>query len=155
MCSRQILGKDINHHLDSNCTDTTPQASTPRFKHDVSTRASQPSISSLFTPSGKTTRADAHPASEIASTSTTGMAHTRKRSEVDDNGPAAQLGSSKRMRPNRAERLQSAAPLAERLRPNSLDEFVGQPHLTGPGSLLMHLLDSGTTGSMVFWGPPG
>ncbi|PCH43682.1 nucleoside triphosphate hydrolase protein [Wolfiporia cocos MD-104 SS10] len=52
-------------------------------------------------------------------------------------------------------RLQSAAPLAERLRPTSLEQFVGQPHLTGPGSLLMRLLNTGVTGSMIFWGPPG
>ncbi|EPT05061.1 hypothetical protein FOMPIDRAFT_46514 [Fomitopsis schrenkii] len=57
--------------------------------------------------------------------------------------------------PSKRTRLQAAAPLAERLRPQSLDEFVGQPHLTGPDSLLMHLMDSGSTGSMIFWGPPG
>ena len=57
--------------------------------------------------------------------------------------------------PSKKTRLQAAAPLAERLRPQSLDEFVGQPHLTGPDSLLMHLMDSGSTGSMIFWGPPG
>ncbi|KAI0645901.1 P-loop containing nucleoside triphosphate hydrolase protein [Trametes meyenii] len=55
----------------------------------------------------------------------------------------------------RVNRLQSAAPLAERLRPQSLEEFVGQLHLTGPGSLLMSQLDQGATGSIIFWGPPG
>ncbi|KAI9569582.1 DNA polymerase III, clamp loader complex, gamma/delta/delta subunit [Boletus coccyginus] len=46
-------------------------------------------------------------------------------------------------------------PLAERLRPQSLDEFVGQKHLTGPCSLLRSLLGSGNLGGIIFWGPPG
>lgn len=49
----------------------------------------------------------------------------------------------------------SAAPLAERLRPQSLEEFVGQSHLTGPDSLLMTLSRQGSVGSMILWGPPG
>ncbi|KIM75450.1 hypothetical protein PILCRDRAFT_35723, partial [Piloderma croceum F 1598] len=51
--------------------------------------------------------------------------------------------------------LQSAAPLAERLRPSSLEEFVGQNHLLGSGSLISNMLDTGSIGSMIFWGPPG
>ncbi|KAI0029651.1 P-loop containing nucleoside triphosphate hydrolase protein [Vararia minispora EC-137] len=52
-------------------------------------------------------------------------------------------------------RLQTVAPLAERLRPSSLDEFVGQTHLTGPDSLLLSLSRESGTGSLIFWGPPG
>lgn len=51
--------------------------------------------------------------------------------------------------------LQAAAPLAEKLRPNTLSEFVGQSHLTGPDSLLLSILEKGSMGSMIFWGPPG
>jgi putative ATPase len=51
--------------------------------------------------------------------------------------------------------FQSAAPLAEKLRPITLSEFVGQTHLTGPDSLLMNILETGSTGSVIFWGPPG
>ncbi|QRW21807.1 ATPase [Rhizoctonia solani] len=51
--------------------------------------------------------------------------------------------------------LTDAAPLAERMRPKSLDELVGQEHLVGKGSLLRGLMESGTTGSMILWGPPG
>jgi putative ATPase len=49
----------------------------------------------------------------------------------------------------------SGAPLAARLRPRSLDEFVGQQHLLGPGKPLRDAIESGTVGSMIFWGPPG
>ena len=46
-------------------------------------------------------------------------------------------------------------PLAERLRPTSLDDLVGQEHLTGRGSILRITIDSGRIPSMILWGPPG
>ncbi|KAG6856095.1 hypothetical protein H0H87_007431 [Tephrocybe sp. NHM501043] len=53
---------------------------------------------------------------------------------------------------SRLAHLEAAAPLAEKLRPNALSDFVGQRHLTGHDSLLMKTLDAG---SIIFWGPPG
>ncbi|KAG8780078.1 hypothetical protein FRC12_023488, partial [Ceratobasidium sp. 428] len=53
------------------------------------------------------------------------------------------------------DRLADVAPLAERMRPKTLDDLVGQEHLIGRGSLLRGLMESGSTGSMIFWGPPG
>ncbi|MEO8167174.1 MAG: replication-associated recombination protein A [bacterium] len=47
------------------------------------------------------------------------------------------------------------APLAERVRPQSLDEFVGQEHLLGEGKPLRVLIESDKLPSMIFWGPPG
>ena len=46
-------------------------------------------------------------------------------------------------------------PLADRLRPRTLGEVVGQEHLTGPDGVLSRMLDAGSLGSMIFWGPPG
>jgi putative ATPase len=46
-------------------------------------------------------------------------------------------------------------PLAERMRPTRLDDFVGQEHLLGSGKLLSHLIETGTLSSLLFWGPPG
>jgi putative ATPase len=46
-------------------------------------------------------------------------------------------------------------PLAERMRPRSLDEVVGQPRLVGPGKALRRALEAGKIHSMVLWGPPG
>src|SRR5262245_24782752 len=46
-------------------------------------------------------------------------------------------------------------PLAERMRPRTLDEFVGQDHLLGPGRPLRQALDHGALHSLIFWGPPG
>jgi putative ATPase len=52
-------------------------------------------------------------------------------------------------------KLSPAAPLAERLRPRSLDEIVGQKHLLGPGKPLRVAFESGQPHSMILWGPPG
>ncbi len=46
-------------------------------------------------------------------------------------------------------------PLADRLRPRSLDEYVGQPHLLGAGAPLRRALEAGRPHSMILWGPPG
>ncbi|HKA29939.1 MAG TPA: AAA family ATPase, partial [Candidatus Binatia bacterium] len=47
------------------------------------------------------------------------------------------------------------APLAERMRPRTVDEFVGQRHLLGPGRVLRDLLAGGQLESLILWGPPG
>ena len=47
------------------------------------------------------------------------------------------------------------APLAERMRPRSLDECVGQEHLVGPGKPLRVQIERDDASSMIFWGPPG
>jgi putative ATPase len=49
----------------------------------------------------------------------------------------------------------SLPPLAERLRPTSLDELTGQQHLTGKGSILRKAIEQGKVPSMILWGPPG
>ncbi len=46
-------------------------------------------------------------------------------------------------------------PLADRMRPRTLDEFVGQEHLVGPGKPLRTQIERDDTGSIIFWGPPG
>lgn len=48
-----------------------------------------------------------------------------------------------------------AAPLAERLRPHSLDDYIGQKHLVGPDAVLRKMIDSGKISSFILWGPPG
>ncbi|CAJ1229586.1 recombinase RarA [Levilactobacillus zymae] len=46
-------------------------------------------------------------------------------------------------------------PLANRVRPETLDDFVGQRHLLGPGKILRELIENDQVSSMIFWGPPG
>lgn len=59
-------------------------------------------------------------------------------------GARTQLGSKK-----------SLAPLAERIRPASVDLIVGQDHLLGPRCILRSLIDNNSLSSIIFWGPPG
>lgn len=46
-------------------------------------------------------------------------------------------------------------PLASRMRPQTLDEFVGQTHLLGKNKVLSNLIEHDEISSMIFWGPPG
>ena len=48
-----------------------------------------------------------------------------------------------------------AAPLAERMRPRTLDDYAGQQHLLGPGKPLRLAIEHDDPASMIFWGPPG
>ena len=47
------------------------------------------------------------------------------------------------------------APLAERMRPRTLDDYIGQQHLVGEGSIIRRMIDSGNVSSFILWGPPG
>jgi putative ATPase len=57
--------------------------------------------------------------------------------------------------PNNDPAAQGARPLADRMRPRTLDEFVGQEHLVGPGKPLRVQIERDDPTSMIFWGPPG
>lgn len=46
-------------------------------------------------------------------------------------------------------------PLAERMRPKSLDDYIGQKHLVGPGAVIRRMIESGNISSFILWGPPG
>ena len=51
--------------------------------------------------------------------------------------------------------MRSHAPLADRMRPRTLEEFIGQEHIVGPGRLLRRALEADRLTSSIFWGPPG
>ena len=48
-----------------------------------------------------------------------------------------------------------SAPLAERMRPTCLDDYIGQQHLVGPGAVLRRMIESRRVSSFILWGPPG
>src|ERR1700759_5417675 len=56
---------------------------------------------------------------------------------------------------SRQKNLSRVAPLAVRMRPRSLDEFVGQTHFLGKGKLLRRMLEADRLTSVIFYGPPG
>src|SRR3989304_1622475 len=49
----------------------------------------------------------------------------------------------------------AGAPLAARMRPRDLDDYVGQDHIVGPGKILRRLIEAGQLPSLILWGPPG
>ena len=55
----------------------------------------------------------------------------------------------------RREQIEREAPLAARMRPRTLDEFVGQEHIVGPGRLLRRAIQADQLSSVIFYGPPG
>jgi putative ATPase len=57
--------------------------------------------------------------------------------------------------PNLPEPVDKSRPLADRMRPRTLDEFVGQEHILGPGKPLRVQIERDDAGSIIFWGPPG
>ncbi|MGA2694530.1 MAG: replication-associated recombination protein A [Terriglobales bacterium] len=57
--------------------------------------------------------------------------------------------------PNRDDASDRTRPLADRMRPRTLDEYVGQEHLVGPGKPLRTQIEHDDIGSLIFWGPPG
>ena len=57
--------------------------------------------------------------------------------------------------PETSSRAPQAAPLAERMRPRTLEEFFGQQHLLGPGKPLRLQIENDDSASLIFWGPPG
>ena len=54
-----------------------------------------------------------------------------------------------------SEEINRNAPLASRLRPETMDDYIGQQHLVGEGKVLRRMLDKDMISSMIFWGPPG
>ena len=51
--------------------------------------------------------------------------------------------------------LPKMSPLAERMRPVTLDDYIGQEHLVGEGAILRKSVETGVLPSLIFWGPPG
>src|SRR3989454_8333427 len=63
-------------------------------------------------------------------------------------------GEAGRSEPS-GERRPPSSPLADRIRPRTIDEVVGQDHLLGPGRVLRTAIETGELHSMILWGPPG
>jgi putative ATPase len=147
-----VVELDINRHLDSNCTHG-------RVFSDSNSLAAASSSSKNTTLPSKNTE-DLKSIAPIFS-------HAKKRPIIEP--PSSQSSDSttptqllpnarppKRQKTNIID-ISVTTPLAERLRPKEFSEFVGQDHLIGPDSLLVHLLQgtNGSAGSMIFWGPSG
>lgn len=146
----------INWHIDANCRETIPGPSTPKRKRPLSTRPVAP----IFKASGSGSARHGSSASQQPSQRPVANHRPPQKRVLSGDIPRSVTGSMrippvKRTKHTIGSHLKAASPLAERLRPNTLDDFVGQAHLIGPDSFLSTLVDKGALGSIILWGPPG
>ncbi|KAI6112532.1 P-loop containing nucleoside triphosphate hydrolase protein [Pisolithus sp. B1] len=150
ICSLPVSERDINAHIDSGCSEHVTGGYSNATKAGASSqfRCKDDSASKFAPIFAKSREAK----SSIPNTPSKRVDAGTKRKV----GPhvLTQQSQSKRVRGSEPV-TREGAPLADRLRPQALSEFVGQKHLTNPGSVLMNLLGSGNFGSIILWGPPG
>ncbi|KAG1866750.1 hypothetical protein F4604DRAFT_1778504 [Suillus subluteus] len=146
ICLQLVLEENINKHLDSGCSiHVAPQGEPSSQPKNTASKKLAPIFSKIR---DKHTSALADgplvPPSITQGTPTTSK---KRKFEVPSLSSKRFKGTPSNFKP--------AIPLAERLRPQCLDQFFGQKHLIGPDSILMSMLDSGIIGSLILWGPPG
>ncbi|KAI9006632.1 DNA-dependent ATPase MGS1 [Phycomyces nitens] len=165
ICSRSVSESDINAHIDSGCNINTQSkgstsnstnngqfsksgVSTLKSKSKETASSVEPSqpikIAPLFNPKPKPLSSQS-----FAGSSVTGQ-QDLKRVRADE-----PLTSSQNIKRNRREELVESMPLAARVRPTTLSEFVGQEELLGDLGILRTLMQQDQVPSMVLWGPPG
>lgn len=147
-----VSEREINAHIDSGCSEHVVGKDSDSNNAGASSQVlckndSASKIPPIFV-KGRETKQSAPDTSPKHADVSTG---TKRKV-----GPLALTQQSQAKRVRALEPVARAgAPLADRLRPQALSEFVGQKHLTNPGSVLMNLLGSGNLGSIILWGPPG
>ncbi|KAF1851790.1 P-loop containing nucleoside triphosphate hydrolase protein [Cucurbitaria berberidis CBS 394.84] len=162
VCNKEVKDERINEHLDSGCAEhVIDQHGTPNPAKTLTHSFFTPGARSLKPPT--TTQRNRNPTSSppVAPSATQRVERpktplgTKRSFEEAADGPA--IGEQSPSAPKRARRLKAvedAMPLAERMRPTSLDHVCGQ-ELVGPGGILRGMVDEGKLPSMVLWGRPG
>jgi putative ATPase len=178
ICGKSVKPRDINAHIDSGCESFIDTGSPPLTQQNGAQSqkppASQkPSVSTFFqTPAAKKAAAYPMPKAEPSPTlsfqpkpqssdTSTPNQPPRKRS-FEDIGPAIQEETEIQIKGEdeqpakkpKTNAFQKAAPLAERMRPRSLDDVCGQ-ELVGPQGLLRSLIEQDRVPSMILWGGAG
>lgn len=142
----------INQHIDTNCRDAIPGPSSSKKTRTSSARRP---VAPIFNAGGPATRHDLSALQLTSQRPVTDRPPQKRKLSGDAPRSSTHVSLVKQSKPKTGSRLQAASPLAERLRPSTLDEFVGQVHLTGPNSFLSTLTEKGAVGSIILWGPPG
>ena len=152
ICSRRVPEELINQHLDASCRDAILGPSNP--KKTRRTSSARP-VAPIFGATGSA-KHDSFVSQRTQYAVTNKPSQKRKTTGDFPQLPHTSTATSiKRTKHTIKSHLQAASPLAERLRPNTLNDFVGQVHLTGPNSFLSTLVEKAAPGSIILWGPPG
>jgi putative ATPase len=179
ICGKGVKEKDINSHIDSGCSSFLETSSPPLTQQHGNSQkppASQkPGLANFFqTPAAK--RSAAYPTPKVESspslnlvpkaqsngTSATTPSQPQRKRSFEDIAPTVKqeeekAPSAKEEPPAKKPKInafQKAAPLAERMRPRSLDECIGQ-ELVGPQGVLRSLIEQDRVPSMILWGGAG
>lgn len=147
ICQQPVLEENINEHLDNSCSMNHVASEGEPSSRTKNTASKK--LAPIFSKTRDKHTSNLADGPSVSPSLTQDTLTTPKKRKFE----ASSL-SSKRFK-GTPSNLRSAMPLAERLRPQCLDEFFGQKHLTGPESLLTSMLDSGIIGSLILWGPPG
>ncbi|KAL1969501.1 hypothetical protein VTN77DRAFT_8939 [Rasamsonia byssochlamydoides] len=158
ICGKNVKEININAHIDSDCQSFIDE---PASSQSDSSSQKSPPVSSFFQPSSARKPSvqpavPTTPSQKSILRSSTQTHHDvtadskRKRSEPSTAATEAD-GPAKRPKTNA---LQKAAPLAERMRPKTLDEVCGQ-EIVGPNGVLRGLIEQDRVPSMILWGGPG
>lgn len=123
-----MLANKINDHLDKNCLKGSSK----------STASSQSNLAPLFNAKGRK-ESDARKESST---------QLKRHSDTRLSGPLTKRNKV-------SHHFEDAAPLAEKMRPRTLAQFVGQCHITASDTLFRQAISRRSIGSMIFWGPPG
>ncbi len=156
ICSKSVKQANINAHIDSSCSDYIEQENGPVpssqnvasfFKTPIANRGQLKNVNQLSS-SSPTEPRNSQAAIKRPLEETEDASHTLS-GDHPTNGTYEQ--TPKRSKPNA---LEKAAPLAERMRPKTLDDVCGQ-ELVGPEGVLRGLIESDRVPSMILWGGPG
>jgi putative ATPase len=179
ICGKSVKPKDINNHIDSACESYIDEGSTPPLQNGASTQnpsaTQKPPVSAFFqTPAAKRATAYPTPKAEPSPSlsfnqkqkngipSATSSQPQRKRSFEDVAPPVKQeeepikeeVVEEPAAKKTKTNAFQKAAPLAERMRPRTLDDVYGQ-ELVGPHGVLRGLIEQGRLPSIILWGGAG
>ncbi|KAF2712138.1 P-loop containing nucleoside triphosphate hydrolase protein [Pleomassaria siparia CBS 279.74] len=162
LCNKHVEQRLINEHIDDGCQSHVieqQQNDAPGSTHKphsfftpAAKRAASSSTKNAITPTTPTSI----PVPRLAERPKTPPAGTKRSfGETTDGQINGEPRSPSLPKRTRLSALQKAAPLAERLRPTSLDDVHGQQGLVGPNGLLRNLIEAGKIPSLILWGGPG
>ncbi|KAI9373797.1 DNA polymerase III, clamp loader complex, gamma/delta/delta subunit [Aspergillus egyptiacus] len=155
ICGKSVSSLKINDHIDSDCQQFIEEPTSSGGDPSPSQKAPVPSF---FQPSS--TRKVSAQRDVLADSSPLRNVHGKRTvtqngsALADDNAPPRDGTGESAPKKQKVNALQRAAPLAERMRPRTLDEVCGQ-ELVGPSGVLRGLIEEDRVPSMILWGGPG
>ncbi|KAI0260137.1 hypothetical protein BC834DRAFT_925966 [Gloeopeniophorella convolvens] len=142
-CSLRVPEGRLYKHLAADCY---------RSETDASSSLSHPEIIDLISDDDGKSASSSAPSSP---TPATRSAPRKRKNSAELSGKCDRISSYKRPKQEDNSAVEVTAPLADRLRPDTLDEFIGQVQVIGPNSPLFDENGEASTGNIIFWGPPG